>query len=237
MDLLQEADMLHSKSARTPLDSKLQLTMDGESLGSFHVYQRLVEKLIYLTITRPYISHAVSIVSQFMHSPIVAHMNLVKRILCYLKWSIGRGILMKNNGHSQILGYTDADWAGNTLDRKSMTGYCVFDGGNLVSWKSKTQMVVAHSSAEAEYCAMASTASELIWLKALLADLGISHAQSMTFCFDNQAAMFIASDPVIATQYTCSHDQLADIFIKALPSDQFHRILFKLGSINLLDPA
>jgi hypothetical protein len=185
---------------------------------------------------------------------------IVKRILRYLKGTIGRGILMQNQGHTQILGYTDADWAGNTLDRKSTMGYCIFVGGNLVSWKSKKQLVVARSSAEAEYRVMASTASELIWLKALLTDLGVFHPQLMSLCCDNQAAMHIASNPVfhertkhievdchyvreqvqsqmIVTQYTRSEDQLADLFTKALPSARFQLLLSKLGSINLLDPA
>jgi hypothetical protein len=75
-------------------------------------------------------------------------------------------------------------------------GYCIFVGGNLVSWKSKKQLVVARSSAEAEYRAMAFTAYELIWLKALLIDLGVFHPQPMSLCCDNQAAMHIASNPV-----------------------------------------
>ena len=167
---------------------------------------------------------------------------------------------MKNNGNTHIMGYTDADWAGNSLDRKSTTGFCTFVGGNLVTWKSKKQTVVARSSAEAEYRAMASTACELIWLKGLLSDLGFPSSQPMSLFCDNQAAMHIASNPVfhertkhievdchyiraqvqskiIDTHHTRSHDQLADIFTKSLSTAQFHRILGKLGSLNPLDPA
>lgn len=185
LDLLREVDMLDCKPVTTPLDCKLKLDTTGELLTHVSYYQRLVGKLIYLTITRPDITYAVSLVSQFMHAPTVTHLHVVKRILRYLKGSIGRGILMRNNGSTQIQGYTDADWAGNALDRKSTTGYCTFVGGNLVTWKSKKQNVIARSSAEAEYRAMASTACELIWLKSLLSDLGFPSNAPMSLMCDN----------------------------------------------------
>ena len=74
-------------------------------------------------------------------------------------------MLYENKGHTQIVGYCDADWVGFPADRRSTSGYCVSIGGNLISWKSKKQDVVAKSSAEAEYRAMALTTCELIWLK------------------------------------------------------------------------
>ncbi|RVX00280.1 Retrovirus-related Pol polyprotein from transposon TNT 1-94 [Vitis vinifera] len=80
----------------------------------------------------------------------------------------GQGVLYENRGHTQVVGYTDADWAGSPTDRRSTSGYCVFIGGNLISWKSKKQDVVARSSAEAEYRAMALATCELIWLRHLL---------------------------------------------------------------------
>jgi len=195
-----------------------------------------------------------------MHAPTIQHLGMVKRILQYLKGSIGCGIVMNNNGHTNIMGYSDSDWAGNALDRRSTTGHCMFVGGNLVSWKSKKQNVVARSSAEVEYCAMTSATCELVWLKHLLTDLGCPCSITMTLYCDNQAAMHIASNPVfhernkhievdcdyirqqvqsklIATHYVRTYDQLADKFTKVLPSTQFHQLLSKLGSINPLDPA
>ncbi|XP_050156187.1 uncharacterized mitochondrial protein AtMg00810-like [Malus sylvestris] len=166
--------MMDSKPARTPLVSKLKLDVEGKSLTDLSTYQRLVGKLIYLTITRPDIAYAVSLISQFMHSPTLIHWEMVKILLRYLKGSVRRGILIKKNGSTHIMGNTDVDWAGNALDRKSTTGFCTFVGGNLVSWKRKKQAVIARSSAKAEYHAMASTACELIWLKSLLTDLGFS---------------------------------------------------------------
>nr|XP_017182320.1 uncharacterized protein LOC108171129 [Malus domestica] len=132
LDLLQEADMLDCKPASTPLDYKHKMTMDEETLTDISYYQRLVGRLIYLTITRPDLAFVVSLGSQFMHSPTMDHLQVVKRILRYLKGYVGRGLLMQNNVHTHILGYTDADWACNSLDRKSTTGFCIFVGGNMV---------------------------------------------------------------------------------------------------------
>ncbi|RVW85983.1 Retrovirus-related Pol polyprotein from transposon RE1 [Vitis vinifera] len=86
----------------------------------------------------------------------------------YIKSTPGQGVLYENRGHTQVVGYTDVDWAGSPTDRRSTSGYCVFIGGNLISWKSKKQDVVARSSAEAEYRAMALATCKLIWLKHLL---------------------------------------------------------------------
>ena len=83
-----------------------------------------------------------------MSSTIVDHWTVVEQILCYLKGALGRGILYSNHGHNGIECFTDADWAGSKEDRRSISGYCVFVGENLVSWKSKKQSVVSHSSAE-----------------------------------------------------------------------------------------
>ncbi|KAM2673816.1 hypothetical protein EV2_015076 [Malus domestica] len=104
LDLLQEVSMLYCKPVTTPLDCKLKLDTAKELLTHVSYYQRLVGKLIYLAITRPDITYAMSLVSQFMHAPIVTHLYVVERILRYLKGSIGRGILMRNNGSTQIQG-------------------------------------------------------------------------------------------------------------------------------------
>ena len=86
-----------------------------------------------------------------MHCPNEAHMNAVIRILRYLKFSPGKGLMFRKNNHLNVDGYTNADWAGNILDRKSTSGYFTFVGGNLVTWRSKKKKVVALSSAEIEF--------------------------------------------------------------------------------------
>ena len=171
----------------------------GESFGDPGRYRRLVGKLNYLTITRPDISFPVSVVSQFLQSPCDSHWDAVIRILRYIKSTPGQGVLYENRGHTthtQVIGYTDADWAGSSTYRRSTSGYCVFIGGNLISWKSKKQHVVARSSAEAEYRAMALATCELIWLRHLLQELRFGKDEQMKLICDNQAALHIASNPV-----------------------------------------
>ncbi|XP_071909073.1 autophagy-related protein 18b isoform X3 [Coffea arabica] len=93
----------------------------------------------------------------------------------YLKSAPEKGLLYQNHGHTDIEGYSDADWVGSASDRRSTIGYCVFVGGNLVSWKSKKQTVISRSSAESEYRAMAHTVCELVWLKSMLLEIEFEH--------------------------------------------------------------
>ena len=118
-------------------------------------YQRLVGKLIYLSHTRPDIRFSVNIVSQFMNDSKEEHLEAVYRILRYLKLTPGKGFMFKKRINRGIKVYSDANWAGSILDRRSTSGYCLFVWGNLVTWRNKKQLVVSRSSAEAEFKAMA----------------------------------------------------------------------------------
>ena len=129
------------------------------------MYQRLVGRLIYLTHTRPDISFAVSVVSRYMHDPRKYHMDAVYHIERYLKGAPGKGLIFRKHGsHFNIEGYCDSDWASCVDDRKSTSGYYMFVGGNLVSWKSNKQSVVARSTTEAEYRAIGVGVAEMLWL-------------------------------------------------------------------------
>ena len=187
LDILKETGMVDCKPIDSPMDPNLKLVADqSEPYSDPERYRRLVGKLIYLTITRPDISFPVGVVSQFMQAPRIDHWNAVIRILRYLKKAPGQGLLYEDKGNSQIFGYCDADWAGCPMDRRSTTGYCVFLGGNIVSWKSKKQSNVARSSAEAEYRAMASVTCELVWIKQFLQELQFCEVHPIKLYCDNQ---------------------------------------------------
>ncbi|KAL3507064.1 hypothetical protein ACH5RR_032446 [Cinchona calisaya] len=191
-----------------------------------------------------------------MSSPRTTHWAALEQILCYLKGAPGRGILYHNHGHSRIECFSDADWAGSKIDRRSTTGYCVFVGGNLVSWKSKKQNVVSRSSAESEYRAMAQSTCELIWIHQLLSEIGLDTSLPMKLWCDNQVAVHIASNPVlhertkhievdchfihekiqqnlISTNHVKTGELLADFFTKALSSPRIDYICNKMGMINI----
>ena len=117
LDILEEIGMSDCRHVETPMDPNIKLLPEqGEPLSDPRRYRRLVGKLNYLTITRPDISFAVSVVSQFLQDPRVTHWDAAMRIVRYIKKTPGQGLLYEDRGHSQIVGYTDADWAGSPSD-------------------------------------------------------------------------------------------------------------------------
>ncbi|KAI0524414.1 hypothetical protein KFK09_003782 [Dendrobium nobile] len=96
----------------------------------------------------------------------------------------------------QLISYVDSDWACDHQDRKSTTGYCNFLGQTLISWSVKKQSTIARSSAEAEYCALASATTEIIWLRQLLQELGNEQKAPTTLYCDNTSAISLAHNPV-----------------------------------------
>ena len=147
-------------------------------------------------MTRPDVAYSVSIVSPFMSSPTIVYWKALRQILCYLKGAPGRGLFYSNHEYTNIKYFSDANWAGSKVDRRLTTGFCIFIGGNLVSWRSKKQNVVSRSNAELEYRAMTQYVSEVIWIRQLLNAIGHKISMLAKLCCDNQAAIHIVSNPV-----------------------------------------
>ena len=168
--------------------------------------------------------------------------------------------MYKSSGNLQIECYTDADWAGSLDDRRSTSGYCTFVGGNIVTWRSKKQNVVARSTAEAEFRAMAHGVCEVLWLKIILMELGLFQARPLMMYCDNKAALDIAHNPVqhgrtkhieidrhfikekldqgiVCTHYVSSSNQLADILTKGLAEKVFSSLCSKMGLYGVFAPS
>jgi histone deacetylase 1/2 len=175
-DILGRVGMHNCKSAPTTLYSSEQLSLtDGTPLGSEDSTQfmSIVGALQYLTLTRPDLAFSVNKVCQYLHAPTTEHWIVAKRILRYVKDTLKLGITFRKSSSTFLSVFSDADWAGCLDDRCSTGGFAIFVGPNLVSWSARKQATVSRSSTEAEYKALANATAELIWVEALLLELGV----------------------------------------------------------------
>ncbi|PKU80138.1 Retrovirus-related Pol polyprotein from transposon TNT 1-94 [Dendrobium catenatum] len=250
--ILSRAGMQNCKPISTP--SQLKPSSKQTQSGAFSnptLYRQLAGSLQYLTLTRPDISFAVNKVCQHMQNPLIIHFNDLKRLLRYIQGTLHFGISLFANSKLNLLAYVDSDWAGDSSDRKSTTGYCTFLGSSIVSWSVKKQNAVARSSTEAEYRALASAAAEVTWLRRLLQELNCTQQTATTILCDNTSAIALANNPVlhartkhievdchfirnyikdktIQLHHISTKDQLADLFTKPLATSRFKLLSSKL---------
>ncbi|XP_026452032.1 uncharacterized protein LOC113352428 [Papaver somniferum] len=163
---------------QTPLSIIGDISSDRSTLRNGATEYRSIVSgdLQYLTFTRLDLVYAVNKVCQFMNKPTEFHWGLVRLILRYLKHTFTFGILLKPPTNIQLsfTAYTDSDWDGSLDDRRSTSGYCIFLGGNLISWSAHKQKTVSRSSIEVEYRGLAIVASEIMWISSILSELQVS---------------------------------------------------------------
>lgn len=155
-DIIDRAKMGNFNPVQTPVDTtgKLRASL-GDFLDDPTTYRSLAGALQYLTFTHPDISYGMQQVCMYMHAPRRGHLHALKRIIRYIEGTIHMGLMLNASGASNLVSYTDADWAGCPDTRRSTLGYCVYLSDNLISWSSKRQSTVSRSSAEAEYIGVA----------------------------------------------------------------------------------
>nr|GEU35490.1 putative ribonuclease H-like domain-containing protein [Tanacetum cinerariifolium] len=164
--ILRKFGLTDRKSASTPIDTEKPLLKDpdGEDVD-VHTYRSMIGSLMYLTSSRPDIMFVVCACSRFQVTPKASHLHAVKRIFRYLKGKPHLGLWYPKDSPFNLVAYSDSDYAGASLDRKSTTGGCQFLGCRLISQQCKKQTVVDTSSTEAEYVAAASCYAQVIWIQ------------------------------------------------------------------------
>jgi hypothetical protein len=180
-DILQRVGMANCKPCTTPLSTSEKLKIgSGNLLSSEDAtrYRSIVGALQYLTLTRP------------------DHWTAAKRILRYVKHTLGYGLKITKSSSMLVNAFTDSDWASDPDDRRSTRGFAVFIGNNLVSWCARKQPTVSRSSTEAEYKAIANATAELMWVQSLLRELKVAHPPTAKIWCDNIGATYSAANPM-----------------------------------------
>jgi histone deacetylase 1/2 len=193
--ILCKFNMKNCNPSETPMEFRVKLKdLKGGEKGA-EPYQELIGCLLYLSIcTRPDISYAVSFLSQFNNCHTKVHWNLAKRLLAYLKSTprVGLKYSKSKNPTFCLIGFADADFAGNPSDYKSYSGYCFKLDNNLISWESKKQKLAAQSTTESEYIAVTEAVKESKYLNELVNNLFDCGYQKVTIFNDNMSTIKLA---------------------------------------------
>jgi hypothetical protein len=258
-EILRKFEMLDCNSSVTPADTRAKIEEDASSDAvDSTMFRQLIGSLRYLCQTRPDISYAVGYVSRFMSKPLKCHLLAAKRILRYINGTIHYGVVFpysKDNGKLELSGFSDADWCGDKVDRRSTSGYLFKFQNAPVSWCSKKQSVIALSSCEAEYVAGSLAACQANWLQSLLSEMNIIADITVVLKIDNKSAINLAKNPVshgkskhietrfhflrdqvtkgkLKLEYCSTDNQQADILTKAVKRDQFLKLRREMGVVS-----
>ncbi|WVZ89710.1 hypothetical protein U9M48_036077 [Paspalum notatum var. saurae] len=254
-DILKKFNMGDSKPMTTPMSTNTALDADedGEAVDQKE-FRGMIGSLLYLTATSPDIQFAVCLCARYQASPRTSHLQAVKRIFRYLKFTPELGLWYSSGSSLSLRGFSDADNASCRIDCKSTSGTCQLLGTSLVSWSSRKQSSVALSTTEAEYVVAASCCSQLLWMKATLRDFSLRFGR-IPLLVDSTSAISIAKNPVLHSRtkhidvrfhflrdhyekedieliHVVSANQLADIFTKPLEFDAFTRLRGELGVLQ-----
>ncbi|KAJ9543717.1 hypothetical protein OSB04_023424 [Centaurea solstitialis] len=249
LDMLK-FDLTSCTPMKTPMAPPLSLDKDSKG--------KPVDVTLYrgmIGASRPDIMYSTCLCARYQAEPKESHLTAVKRIFRYLKGTPNQGLWYSKDSGFDLTAYSDSDFAGCKIDRKSTTGGCHLLGGKLVSWTSKKQNSVSTSTAEVEYVAAGICCAQVLWLRNQLQDYDIQVSKIPIYC-DNTSAIAIANNPVlhfktkhIEVRYHFIRDhvmngdielhfvpteyQLADLFTKPLDVTRFNMLISELGMLNL----
>ncbi|KAJ9556343.1 hypothetical protein OSB04_010957 [Centaurea solstitialis] len=256
-DLLKKYDMSSCNSIGTPMATGNKIGPDHEGKDvDLRTYRGMVGSLMYLTASRPDIMFATCVCARYQAKPKESHLAAVKRIFRYLKGTPYYGLWYPKGLGFELQAYSDADYGGCNMDRKSTSGHIQLLGNKLVSWASKKQQCVSTSTAESEYVAAASCCSQVLWMQTQLRDYGFVYKKIPIYC-DSKSAIAISANPVqhsktkhidiryhflkdnvekenIELYFVNTEYQLADLFTKALDEKRFKFLISRLDGSGML---
>ncbi|GJY51712.1 putative ribonuclease H-like domain-containing protein [Tanacetum coccineum] len=254
-EILKKFDLVNVKTAITPMETKVALTKDEEAVDvDVHLYRSMIGSLMYLTASRPDIMFAVCVCSHFQVTPKTSHLNAVKRIFKYLKGKPNLGLWYPRESPFDLEAFSDSDYGGSNLDRKSTTGGCQFLGQRLISWQCKKQTIVATSTTEAEYVAAANCCGQVLWVQNQLLDYGFNFMNNKIH-IDNESTICIVKNPVyhsktkhieihhhfirecyekklISVEKIHTDLNVADLLTKPFDGPRFNYLVVSIGMIN-----
>ncbi|KAK1380648.1 hypothetical protein POM88_027392 [Heracleum sosnowskyi] len=219
-NLLKKFGMLDSSSAITPMATATKLDKDTGASVDMTNYRGMIGSLFYLTASRPDIMYATCLCARFQADPRESHLTAVKRIFKYLKGTITLGLWYPRESEFKLIGYSDADFAGCKIDKKSTSGSCQFLGDRLVSWYIKKQKSISTSTTEAEY---------------IVAGNPVQHSMTKHISIRYHFIREHVEEGNIELHFVSTEQQLADIFTKPLSEATFTRLVNELGMISGFD--
>ena len=233
---LTRFNLLNTNDTKTPLPEGVHLVTATEPTPPEKLtqYQQLIGTLLYASIgTRPDIAFAVTRLLRYNSNPTDEHHKYAQYILKYLKGTIKARIHYDGSSHAGLIGYSDSDWGENKDNRHSTSGQVFTLANGVISWHSRWQKTVALSVAEAEYMELAETAKQAAWLRSFSQEIGRSPTHPTTICTDNQAAIFLATNP--AQQTRIKHMDIRYHYIREQVEDQRVTICHIPGEDNPAD--
>ncbi|GJR82633.1 putative ribonuclease H-like domain-containing protein [Tanacetum coccineum] len=254
-EILKKFDFANVKTASTPIETQKPLVKDEEASDvDVHLYRSMIGSLMYVTASRPDIMFAVCACSRFQVTPKTSHLTAVKRIFRYLKGKPKLGLWYPRESSFDLESYSDSDYAGANLDRKSTTGGCQFLGRRLITWQCKKQTIVATSTTEAEYVAAASCCGQVLWIQNQMLDYGFNFMNTKIY-IDNESTICIVKNPVyhsktkhIAIRHHFirdayekkliqvlkihTNDNVADLLTKAFDVSRFQFLVVSIGMVT-----
>ncbi|GJX30144.1 putative ribonuclease H-like domain-containing protein [Tanacetum coccineum] len=255
VEILKKFDFASVKTASTPIETQKPLVKDEEATNvDVHLYRSMIGSLMYLTTSRPDIMFVVCACSRFQVTPKTSHLIAVKRIFRYLKGKPKLGLWYPRVSSFDLEAYSDSDYAGANLDRKSTTRGCQFLSRRLISWQCKKQTIVTTSTTEAEYVAAANCCGQVLWIQNQMLEYGFNFMNTKIY-IDNESTICIVKNPVFYSktnhieirhhfirdayekkliQVLKIHpdDNVADLLTKAFDVNRFNFLIVNIGMIN-----